>query len=130
MDLEMAGQGHHHLLMMLPNAATAIVEQRKIVDYLLNVAHPDNGGKAPFFHLMGFDALNWSQLSDALKELALNGTVVDMVQSAHGCKYVVDGPLPTPGGKRPRVRTIWSVDLGTDRPRLVTAYPRKLRVTP
>jgi hypothetical protein len=33
----------------LRNAHLAIVERSKIVDYLLNSAHPDNGGKALFF---------------------------------------------------------------------------------
>ena len=33
--------------MKLPNAHLAVVEERKVVDYLLNAAHPDNGGKAP-----------------------------------------------------------------------------------
>ncbi|MEJ7712567.1 MAG: DUF6883 domain-containing protein [Pyrinomonadaceae bacterium] len=35
--------------MMLPNAHLALVERGKITEYLLNPAHPDNGGKAPFF---------------------------------------------------------------------------------
>ncbi|PYJ37158.1 MAG: hypothetical protein DME84_08500 [Verrucomicrobia bacterium] len=32
----------------LPNAKKAIVERGKIADYLLDAAHPDNGGKALF----------------------------------------------------------------------------------
>jgi hypothetical protein len=35
--------------MKLPNADKAIVEHKKVVDYLLNPAHPDNSGKAGFF---------------------------------------------------------------------------------
>lgn len=41
----------------------------------------------------------------------------------HGVKYVLDGRMETPGGDTPMVRTIWIVDRGRDRPRLVTAYP-------
>lgn len=40
--------------MNLPNAERAIVEREKITDYLLDPAHPDNGGKAPFFEHLGF----------------------------------------------------------------------------
>ena len=40
--------------MKLPNAHLAVVERAKIVEYLLNPAHPDNGGKAPFFMALGF----------------------------------------------------------------------------
>ncbi|MGZ8386029.1 MAG: DUF6883 domain-containing protein [Nitrospira sp.] len=31
--------------------------------------------------------------------------------------------LVTPQGQLPLIRTVWVVDTGTDRPRLVTAYP-------
>ena len=45
--------------MKLPNAEQAIVEQAKIVDYLLNPAHPDNGGKVAFFLSLGFNREAW-----------------------------------------------------------------------
>lgn len=32
----------------------ARVERHKVVDYLLNPAHPDDGGKAQFFESRGF----------------------------------------------------------------------------
>jgi hypothetical protein len=38
----------------LRNAHLAVVERHKIVDYLLNSAHPDNGGKTQFFESLGF----------------------------------------------------------------------------
>lgn len=36
------------------NAHLAVVDRGKVLDYLLNEAHPDNGGKARFFVLLGF----------------------------------------------------------------------------
>ena len=38
----------------LRNAHIAAVEQREIKEYLLNAAHPDNGGKASFFQSLGY----------------------------------------------------------------------------
>ena len=38
----------------LRNAHLAIVDRSKVFDYLLNEAHPDNGGKAGFFGLLGY----------------------------------------------------------------------------
>src|SRR5262245_37672421 len=55
--------------MRLPNAERAIVEREKIVDYLLNSAHPDNGGKAQFFFSLGFREA-WQGLRDASIGLA------------------------------------------------------------
>ena len=40
--------------MRLPNASLALVAREKVTDYLLNPAHPDSGGKAEFFHSLGF----------------------------------------------------------------------------
>lgn len=44
--------------MNLPNAHLAKVDRQKIADYLLNSAHPDNGGKANFFLGLGFTVEN------------------------------------------------------------------------
>jgi hypothetical protein len=49
--------------------------------------------------------------------------VVVSMETSHGIKYIVDGALITPSGKRPTVRTVWIVDRGSENPRLVTAYP-------
>lgn len=49
--------------MKIPNAESAFVTQEKIRDYLLNAAHPDNGGKAAFFVALGFRAEDWPALA-------------------------------------------------------------------
>jgi len=43
--------------------------------------------------------------------------------TVHGQKFVLEGELEGPSGRRLRVRTIWIIDRGQERPRLVTAYP-------
>jgi len=47
------------------------------------------------------------------------------MESTHGIKYIVDGIIQGPNGSVGTVRTIWIIDSGRDRPRLVTAYPQK-----
>ncbi len=37
-------------------------------------------------------------------------------------KYILEGPLSAPDGRRPRVRTIWFAANGETTLRLVTAY--------
>ena len=116
--------------MTLPNAALALVEMSKITQYLLNAAHPDNGGKAAFFVALGFEAADPQILADAFRELALTTTVTSSVQSVHGHKYVLDAPLRGPSGATRGVRTVWIVDRGSDAPRLVTAYPSPVTEAP
>jgi hypothetical protein len=107
----------------LPNAQFAIVDREKITDYLLNPAHPDNGGKARFFLGLGFAAEQWQEFAGALRKLAGSFPVIERVESPHGIKYIVIGRIETPSAKSPSVRTVWIVDRGNDKPRLVTAYP-------
>jgi hypothetical protein len=109
--------------MKLPNAHLALVGGDKIAEYLLNPAHPDNGGKAVFFFAMGFQIEDWHVLADALRKLTDKPMSVKTMASPHGMKYIVEGEIETPCGKRPRVRTIWIIDKGFLAPRLVTAYP-------
>ncbi len=111
--------------MKLPNGDLAVVEREKIVEYLLNPEHPDNAGKAPFFCSLGFCRDNWPSFAAALRKLAETTEISNSMECAHGQKYVLDGRMVTPSGKTAVVRTIWIVDRGLDRPRLVTAYPHE-----
>ena len=101
-----------------------MVEREKTADYLLNPAHPDNGGKAEFFFSLGFRREDWPVLAVALRKLAESFPVVKSVASRHGSKYVLDGRIESPVGKSPNVRTVWIVDRGGEAPHLVTAYPQ------
>lgn len=111
--------------MILPHIDRIRLEQTKVTDYLLNSAHPDNGGKAAFFTGWGFTTADWTSFAEAILGMAAGSKVVDRVQSKWGLKYVVDGPLNAPNGTTPPVRTVWVVDVNSDVPRLITAYPGK-----
>jgi filamentous hemagglutinin len=109
----------------LPNADQAVVEREKVVSYLLNSAHPDNGGKAAFFELLGFTRVDWRTLAEALRRVGIDHEVSLSSTTAHGTKYVVDGEIAGPKGRTASVRTVWIVEGAVHRPRLVTAYPHQ-----
>ena len=109
--------------MKLPNAHNAIVERKKIVDYLLDPAHPDHSGKAEFLEALGFRRKEWKTLAAAFLALAQQAEVAQHMKSPHGQKYVIIGRIESPAGKSPLVKTIWIVDSGVETARLVTAYP-------
>ena len=108
--------------MKVPHAEQALVERKKIREYLLNRDHPDNGGKAEFFAQLGFTADDWITLAAALRFLAKQSEVSKSVESKHGSKYIVDGVIENPRHRRARVRTVWIADTGETIPRLVTVY--------
>ena len=109
----------------LRNAHLAGVDRHKVVDYLLNGAHPDNGGKAEFFMSLGFSRSEPEWLMAALLAVAQDGEVSETAESVHGEKSVVEGWLSAhTGGRRQQlVRTVWVIDRSSEVPRLVTAYP-------
>lgn len=109
--------------MQLPHAQRAIVDKRKIVDYLLNPVHPDGAGKAAFFAGFGFAQKEWSVLAEALKRHGQTCAVTKTVESPYGTRYIAEGSLETPSGRRPAIRTVWMIESGTLPPRLITAHP-------
>ena len=109
--------------MKLPNARQAWAQREKITGYLL-AENPESGrGKPNFFAAFGFSADNWQALADALMALGSAHEVAKVEETEFGVKYVVEGLLSAPDGRNPRVRTIWQIDWGSDRPRLISAYP-------
>ena len=109
--------------MKLPNAHLAVVEQKKITEYLLSSSHRFGASKARFFVSFGFTAASWRVLAAALRRHARDCDVAEKTETGFGPRYDVDGELEAPDGRRPRVRTVWQIDVGEVAPRLITAYP-------
>jgi hypothetical protein len=107
----------------LPNAHLASVAPEKITDDLLNAEHPYGASKARFFGEFDFEVDAWQKLATALREHGQKYEVAKTKKTPFGPRYEVDGPLLTPDGRTPRVRTVWQVDEGEIAPRLITAYP-------
>lgn len=111
--------------MKLPNAQHSRVEEGKITGYLLSTINPRGRSKAIFFLGFGFSADSWENFAVALRLHGSANPVVRTVETIHGPRYYVEGVIETPDGRNPRVRTVWQVDLGSQYPRLITAYPRR-----
>ena len=109
--------------MKMPNADLAFVEQEKICGYLLNAQHRYGASKAKFFAEFGFTLAAWEVLADALREHGQQYELSKEKKTGLGPRYEVEGELPAPDGRRPRVRTVWQVDRGETAPRLITAHP-------
>lgn len=109
--------------MRLPSAQKTHIEKEKITDYLLSTNNLDGQSKAKFFSRFGFRIEQWQIFSDALQDHGASHEVVKTDETGYGIKYIVEGPLETPDGRNPYVRTVWQIDKGSDYPRLITAYP-------
>ena len=109
--------------MKLPNASQLIAERDKVLEYLLNPLHRFGAAKERFFTAFGFRADTWQILAEALREHGRTHDLVRAYETGFGRRYVVEGELNSPAGRRPRVRSVWQFDKGTIAPRLITAYP-------
>jgi len=109
--------------MKLPHPDRAVVPGRKITHYLLSPAHCDGRHKAAFFRRFGFTLEAWEQLAAALLNHARTQDVTDVAPTPFGHNYVVEGPLPSPDGRAPRVRVVWYIAKGQETATLATAYP-------
>ncbi|MDQ3777214.1 MAG: hypothetical protein M3461_24085 [Pseudomonadota bacterium] len=109
--------------MKLPNANLAIIEEGKVIDYLLNQKHRFRASKARFFARFGFPPEKREDSAAALRKHGRQNKVTKVRETGLGSRYEVEGELTTPDGRRSRVRTVWQVDDGEIAPRLITAYP-------
>lgn len=108
--------------MPIPDADRAFVPDEKVLDYLLNLAHPDGGPKAIWFHSLGYDHDEWKQLAQDLLAIAQDCERFDTETTAFGVKYKASGQVARPGHRPGIVLTVWIVE-DDGPPRLVTAYP-------
>ena len=109
--------------MRTPNAHRAEVPEEKVVSYLLSTDHPVGRHKAAFFARFGFRAERWEELAAALRNHVSDHDPVEVTATPFGTKYAVPGPLRSPDGRNPLVRSVWIVEHGENVPRLVTAHP-------
>lgn len=110
-------------MLEIPNKVNAVVDRAKIQDYLLSREHPDGRSKARFFQSLGFAAQRWEVLAAALKQHLLDNEAQHCQTTPFGMKWIVEGPISTPKGSEPLVRSIWFTATDAGEPRLVTVYP-------
>ena len=110
--------------MKLPNVERAVIDERKVREYLLSKSHPIGRFKAAFLARAGFEAGKWVELSTAVRDLARRGEAVLGEANEYGQKYLISGTLRGPRGIGLEVTTVWIIPRPGAPPRLVTIFPR------
>jgi uncharacterized protein DUF6883 len=106
----------------LPGAGAATIDDSKIVQYLLNPAHPSGSAKAKFFGICGFSQANWADFKKALLDHPQLNLVTKQITTRFGEKYEVSCSLRTPNGRNPCVVSVWIIRPNDPNPDLITAY--------
>jgi hypothetical protein len=110
--------------MKLPAGGDVLIEERKVLEYLLSRSHPVGRFKARVFAALGFDSKNVEAFIGELRRIAAVGEVSEVVETPFGEKYTVPGDLSGSLGEL-AVLTVWFLERGQERARLVTVRPRK-----
>lgn len=100
-----------------------VVNYNKVCHYLLNPLHPVGISKANFFISLGFNKNLWQIFVQELTKLANKNQIKYSEKNQFGIKYIIDGQLDSPSGKKPYIRTVWFIAEKEDKALLVTAYP-------
>ncbi len=111
----------------LPNGDRATVDIAKLTDYILSVKHEEGQHKARTIRAaLGIGPENADVLQRILLAHARDGEAQLGRGDQHGQRYVVDVIMP---GRTPAVvlRSAWIVDEGSDVPRFVSCYLRRVR---
>lgn len=109
--------------MKLPNSSKASIPEEKLIDYVLSETHYVGKFKAKFFSKLGFDAANINFFKKSLLKIAKTEEVTDEIVTPYGTKYILDGALGNPLGRKVKVRTLWIIEKGKSIPRFITVYP-------
>jgi len=91
---------HLSRMTQLPRVANAILDDRKITQYLLSTVHPTGASKAKFFISFGFSPGNWAELKTALLDHPRNNPVTSRANTPFGSK--IRGQLLARGAGPPK----------------------------
>lgn len=92
----------------------------KLTEYLLSESHPVGFSKAVFFRNAGYTKANAVELLEELKKIAAN-EVLEKSPRQGGMNYTITGLLKD----SVQIKTVWTIDDGSQIPRFVTAYPHR-----
>jgi hypothetical protein len=107
---------------LLPNADRAIIDPRKLLDYLLNPDSERGAHKARVFRAaLGYTKLNHGALIAAIRRGIMVNEAGFVREDSYGRHYRVEMTIDGPKGSAVTV-TGWIYDRGSDVPRLTTAF--------
>jgi hypothetical protein len=108
----------------LLGAGSAVIDERKLLDYALDPDHPVGGAKARvFLAALGVDRSRAAEVTAQIRAGVLAHPPQPGREDPYGARFTVDIPMSGPAGTAV-VRTGWIYDPEATVPRLVTLFVR------
>lgn len=106
----------------VPNAASAVIDPRKVTDYVLEPLHRVGRHKARVFaSALGLTKARAHLLVEALQRAILEEEGVLRRTDAYGAHYVVEFIMLLED-RSALIRSLWTIRTGETAPRFVTAF--------
>jgi hypothetical protein len=106
----------------MPSGDRAVVPIEKLLQYVLDPAHPAGRHKCRVFaRALGISRDNADVLEEALLNAAADEEAVIGELDRHGQRYVIDFEMTTDVGTA-MVRSAWMIRANEEEPRLVTCH--------
>jgi uncharacterized protein DUF6883 len=109
----------------LPAAERAVMDSRKIREYLLSPSHPVGRFKAAYFARLGYTLESWQDFASSLHAAVMRDEVDSIETTPYGRKFRVRSILEGQGGTRAGVISVWIIRQGEEVPHLVTVMPER-----
>lgn len=93
--------------MELPEAEHAVIDSRKLRDYILSRTHPIGLFKAAYFASLGYRPENWRDLEAVPRHAALEGEAETGERAPFGQKYLIRSIFTAPSGRDAVVVSVW-----------------------
>ncbi|KMO16731.1 hypothetical protein SQ03_13965 [Methylobacterium platani JCM 14648] len=90
------------------------MSEAKVAGYLLNAESDDGAAKAALLMRFGFSPDRPLELMDALGRHPSPASWAAAFAAPHGIKHYFEGPLRSPDGRDPYIRSVWQVDYDRD----------------
>jgi len=103
-----------------------VIEDSKIIEYLLNISHPEGSSKALFLIRHGFNTERPEVLKATLLIHLEENSPVNVKKTKFGAKYILSGKVKAPDGNELMLRSIWMKPSKENILKFVTAYPIEL----
>ena len=108
--------------MRVPNWEQAVVDRRKLQEYLLSATHSVGRFKARYFSALGYESEQWEVLEADLRK-TLDSEAAEPTDSEFGTKFTIRGNIVGPSGRKATIKTVWIILNNEEILRFVTTYP-------
>ena len=112
-------------MLKLPGAKQAIIDSRKLREYILSSTHPVGRFKAAYFSSLGYESNNWQALEATLRQAVLEDDAEALEPTPFGQKYRIRSIFTGPNGQGAAVVSIWIIRVDEAAPRFVTVMPER-----